>query len=133
MNKKNDSLTSYEKAVKKLKEFLDEPIMNDRDKAGIILAFEYCFELSWKVIQKKVASHNKTVGSSKQAFQAAFELGWIKADLNSSGVDLWTSMVNDRNLTYHTYQEEIANEVLTRIQSDHYPLFVELLDVLKKH
>ena len=53
MNEKiKNSIENYEKALKKLHEFLSEPIVNDRDRAGIIKAFEFTFELSWKTIQK---------------------------------------------------------------------------------
>lgn len=108
-------LENFEKAIGKLELFLALPITEERDKAGIIQAFEYSFELCWKTIQKMVIEHNKTVGSPKQAFQAAFELSWIR----ESNQDAWIKMSEDRNLTSHTYKETLADEVLGRIKSVH--------------
>ncbi len=127
---RHNSLISFGKALNKLKEFLDEPVVNDRDKAGIIQAFEFCFELSWKTLQKRMVAHNKTVGSPRQAFQAAFELGWISDDVNSEGVDAWSLLVDDRNLTSHAYEEEVANAVLKRVREQHYPRLKKLYDQL---
>ncbi len=120
---KNRTLDNFTKALTKLEQFLAAPITEERDKAGIIQAFEYSFELCWKTIQKMVVEHNKTVGSPKQAFQAAFELGWI----SETDQDLWIRMVDDRNLTAHTYKEALADEVLGRIRGLHVTQFKSLL------
>lgn len=112
------ALKNFQDALNKLEEFLSEPIVNDRDKAGIIQAFEYSFETCWKYIQKAAESHSKLVGSPKQAFKAAFELGWIKESEQSD----WLQMQGDRNLTSHTYRKDIAEEVLGRIIKQHFKL-----------
>jgi nucleotidyltransferase substrate binding protein (TIGR01987 family) len=121
------SLENFEKAVNKLEEFLRAPITEDRDKAGIIQAFEFSFELSWKTIQKMTAVHGKTVGSAKQAFRAAFELGWIK----ESEHEQYIMMIDDRNLTSHTYKEDLANQILVKIQTQHFKVLKNLLLTLK--
>ena len=49
MNEKiKNSIENYEKALKKLHEFLSEPIVNDRDRAGIIKAFEFTWLMMLK-------------------------------------------------------------------------------------
>jgi nucleotidyltransferase substrate binding protein (TIGR01987 family) len=122
------SFDNFEKALSNLDLFLKTPITEARDKAGIIQAFEYSFELCWKTLQKLVVSHNKVVGSPKQAFQAAFELGWIK----EIDQDRWIKMSEDRNLTSHTYKEALADEVLGRIKASHLPELQKLLETLRK-
>lgn len=121
-------LENFGSALKKLEEFLAAPITEDRDKAGIIQAFEFSYELCWKCIQKIVIEHNKTVGSPKQAFQAAFELGWIR----EADQQKWLDMVNDRNLTSHTYKQELADQVLVRIRERHLGSLKVMLTVLQK-
>ena len=121
------TLENYKKALGKLDLFLTTPIVDERDKAGIIQAFEYTFELCWKTIQKMVVEHNKMVGSPKQAFQAAFELGWIRESSQSG----WIQMAEDRNLTSHTYKETLADEILERIRSKHLNNFKNLLHALE--
>ena len=121
------ALNQFRNAIAKLNEFLRTPVTEDRDKAGIIQGFEFCFELCWKCIQKKVVAHNKQVGSPKQAMQAAFELGWIRESDQKS----WLTMVDDRNLTSHTYKESLADEVLTRIRNQHLATLEAMLKVLE--
>jgi nucleotidyltransferase substrate binding protein (TIGR01987 family) len=121
------SLENFARALAKLEKFLSTPIVDERDKAGIIQAFEYTFELGWKSVQKLAREHSKTIGSPKQAFQAAFELGWIAEDSHSK----WIKMVDDRNLTTHTYRETLADEILARIAASHLAELKGLLQALR--
>jgi hypothetical protein len=52
------SLDSLENALARLKAFISEPIVTDRDKAGVIQALELSFELAWKAIQKFAVRHS---------------------------------------------------------------------------
>ncbi len=121
------ALANFASALQMLEKFLATPVTEDRDKAGIIQAFEYSFELCWKAIQKSVVAHNKQVGSPKQAFQAAFELGWIL----ESDHALWLRMTEDRNLTSHTYRAELADEVLGRIRQAHLQCLKAMMQILR--
>ena len=47
-----NSINNLEKAHSKLEEYLSLPILNDRDRSGIIKAFEFTFELAWEDIPK---------------------------------------------------------------------------------
>lgn len=120
-------LDNFEKTLAQLKSFCSLPIQNDRDKAGIIQAFEFTFEQSWLAIQKKAGGLGLTVASPRHAFSAALSNRWIR----SSDEPQWVKMIEDRNLTSHTYKEALANEVLSRIQSQYLPLFESLLGELK--
>ena len=42
------------------------------------------------------------VNSPRQAFKAAFKLGWIKDEL------MWDQIIRERNLAVHTYSQELA-------------------------
>jgi nucleotidyltransferase substrate binding protein (TIGR01987 family) len=112
------SLLEFTRAIARLKEYLDEPIQNHRDKSGIIQGFEFTYEIGWKTLRKAALPHGKTIGSAKQAFQAALELGWIP----ESEHEQWMQMIEDRNLTSHTYREELADQILARIRSQHFGL-----------
>lgn len=139
MNQENKgnayALQNFGNAILRLEEFMNEPIQNDRDKAGIIQAFEFSFELGWKCIQKFAADYGRVIGSPRQAFQVAHELGWIDAEtlVNSVGEpsDAWMSMSNDRNLSSHTYRGEIAEKVLGNIFAEHMARLKKLYSVLK--
>ncbi|MGZ3747846.1 MAG: HI0074 family nucleotidyltransferase substrate-binding subunit [Pseudobdellovibrionaceae bacterium] len=122
-----DELINFEKTLKQLKSFVSLPIQNDRDKAGIIQAFEYTFEQCWKSIQKKAGHEGVQIASPKRAFMFAFQNGWIKNEAEGT----WLQMIEDRNLTSHTYKEDVAKEILNRIIGKYISCFDGLLGHLK--
>ena len=80
--------------------------------------------LEWKAIQKFLRSEGISCRSPKGCFREAFRYGLIEEN------PLWLRMIEDRNLTVHTYDEEIAEKVCNHI-FDYLPLFRELLLRLK--
>ena len=78
-----------------------------RDAA--IQRFEFTFELCWKWLQKRLQEEGIDGRSPKQVLREAYALGWLTDE------DLWLAMVQDRNLTSHTYIEEIAADVYKRL------------------
>lgn len=116
-------LTNFELTLKSLKDFVQEPISNERDKAGIIQAFEYTFEQCWKALQQEASTQGVTVGSPKAAFSFAMQSGFIE----QKNERLWLEMLEDRNLTSHTYKKELADQVIARIMNQYLEAFTELL------
>ena len=87
---------------------LDEVLMMEwsrvvRDAA--IQRFEYCFELVWKLIKRRLKLDGIEVNSPRQAIRHAFENGYIE------DADFWFELLEDRNLTTHTYNADIADKV----------------------
>lgn len=79
-------------------EKLDEAV---RD--SIIKKFEYTFELSWKTIKSYLEEEGfEEVASPKRALKQAFEIGLINDE------ETWSNMLEARNSTAHTYDEEKA-------------------------
>ena len=70
-----------------------------------IQRFEYCFELSWKLLKKVLKSDGIEVNSPRQAVRKAFENGYL------DNIDVWFEMLEDRNMTSHTYDPSIADKV----------------------
>ena len=101
--------TLLKKAATTLDEVLALPLSAIiRDAA--IKRFEYTFELAWKLFKRLAKQDGIEVNSPRQAIRAAFQLGII------SDVDLWFEMLEGRNLTTHTYNEEIADRVFESAQ-----------------
>lgn len=106
-----EDLKILERAIKRLTEALAvdakiTPIAVD----ATIQRFEFCYELLWKALKKMLLDQeNIEVQSPKQVLQQAYAVGWIKDE------NLWLQMAQDRNLTSHTYQEELALEIYQRI------------------
>lgn len=114
---------TFEAPLLRLRQFSIMPIENSRDRAGIIKAFDFTFEQCWKSLQKRAGREGVQVASPRQAFAFAMSSGWIlPADENS-----WLKMIEDRNLTSHTYKEDIAQEVLARILGQYIGMFENLI------
>ena len=118
---------NFQKTLDELAEFLSLPIQTNRDIAGIIQAFEFTFEQCWKSIQKIASSEGVALGSPKSAFSFAIQNNWILLAEESK----WLQLLKDRNLTAHTYQENLAHEVLERIQNQYLDMFKGLLKILE--
>ncbi len=118
-----DVLASFEKVFMRLQEAVKpQPTPLERD--AIIQRFEFTFELAWKAIQKFLRSEGISCRSSKGCFKEAFRYELIEEN------PLWLRMIEDKNLTVHTYDEEIAEKLCNHILG-YLPLFKALLLRLK--
>jgi nucleotidyltransferase substrate binding protein (TIGR01987 family) len=118
---------NYETALKKLLEFVNQGILDDLDRAGLIQGFEFTFEQCWKAIQKKAVDESMAVNSPKQAFTWAIDLGWI----SKSDEHIWLKILEDRNQTTHTYKAALAILVATNIINLYASAFSDLLQKMK--
>ena len=118
--------SNYRKALVKLTQAVNiiTGRVADRDevdellKEGLIQRFEYTHELAWKVMKDYAEYQGYTeVRGSRDAFRQALQMGLID-DV------AWMESIEDRNLTSHNYDEEVAEEVYEAIVHKYYPLFV---------
>jgi nucleotidyltransferase substrate binding protein (TIGR01987 family) len=112
------TVENFGRALSQLREFVALPVVNDRDRAGIIQAFEFTFEQSWKAFQKIAGDEGLAATSPRQALLAAVQLQLIVA----AEEETWLSMLQDRNRTSHLYQESVAREIVDRIAGLYLPL-----------
>ncbi|MCD4698046.1 MAG: nucleotidyltransferase substrate binding protein [Bacteroidales bacterium] len=91
------------------------------EQQGLIKAFEYTYELSWKTLQDLLIEkgYNNIIGP-RPVIEQSFQDGYI-----SNGND-WMRMHKSRNLTSHTYDEETAEEIIEEIRNIYFSLFSEL-------
>jgi len=120
-------LATARQALDTLEELREEPYSKIvRDAA--IQRFEYTFEAVWKAAQRHLEIvEGVQVGSPKGAFRACFEAGI----LTSSQTQQALGMTDDRNLTAHTYNEQVAVRIYSRIPN-HATLMSQLLAVLER-
>ena len=110
--KKNDfGKKNFTRALTKLDQFLSEPTTTEKEQAGIIQAFEFCFETAWKALQKRALHEKLSVASPRKAFEYALQAGLILPTEESQ----WAQMLEDRNLTTHTYEETLAKLIADRV------------------
>ena len=97
--------------------------LSDLEKQGVIQAFEFTHELAWNVLKDYFEYQGTTsITGSRDASREAFQKGLI-----SSG-DVWMEMIKSRNLTSHTYNLSIANEITTKALTEYFEAFSELLE-----
>jgi len=129
--------SNYVKAYKKLSEAIEYvnsntiensgqikegSVLNDIVKQGLIQCFEYTHELGWNVM-KDYAEYqgNSEIAGSRDATREAF-----KMKLVTDG-KIWMNMIENRNRTSHTYNEDTANEIYTLIIEDYHKAFHNFL------
>ena len=82
-----------------------------RDAA--IHRFEFSIEVFWRVVQAALRREGIAVISPRATARPAYAQGWLEDE------DLWLVMIEDRNRTSHTYEEEIAAEVFAHLPTYH--------------
>jgi nucleotidyltransferase substrate binding protein (TIGR01987 family) len=109
----NERLQAAEKALRTLREILKEPTSEViRDAA--ILRFTYTFETVWKAAQLYLAEREELeAGSPVGVIRACWQAGI----LDEQQTEAASRMARDRNLTVHTYQEELAIELYGRLRA----------------
>lgn len=100
---------NFDKSYKLLKKYSDVPIVTELEKAGIIQFFEMTFELGWKVLKDYLESEGYMVKSPRETIKQAFQVGIIENG------HIWIDALSNRNLTTHTYDEELANKMTQEI------------------
>lgn len=88
-------------AVDRLKEALLEP-KNDFLRDSVIQRYEFCIELAWKAAKKSMGTQTS---SPKDIVREMGQSGYINE------VSLWLKAIDMRNLSTHTYKEDLAEQV----------------------
>ena len=92
--------------------------LSDLEKQGLIQAFEFTHELAWNVMRDYFAYQGNTaITGSRDAVREAFSKGLVD---DGEG---WMEMIGSRNLTSHTYNQAVADEIVARIMGSYFELF----------
>ena len=94
---------------------------------GVIQRFEFTAELAWKTIREYLISQEVSdINTPKNVMKAAFSDDIITDE------EGWLTILRDRNMTSHIYDEGDADEIFKRIVTQHIKLFDELSDMLRE-
>ncbi len=112
-------------AVRRLEEACAQPFSSFiRD--SVIQRFEFCWELAWKTLRLKLEAEGVQVNTPRETWQQALQAGLI-LDGNA-----WSEAQKKRNLTSHTYDEKLADEVYRYVLQQGLPLFQKLAADVEK-
>ncbi|MEK7081737.1 MAG: HI0074 family nucleotidyltransferase substrate-binding subunit [Patescibacteria group bacterium] len=109
-------------ATKRFEEVLAMPFSEViRDSA--IKRFELCFDLAWKSAKEKLRGENIECFSPKSCFSEALRAKMLPVELEQDT----NRLLEDRNLSVHTYDSDTADEIYKRL-----PTYVKVFKALAK-
>ncbi len=111
---------NYQKAFRQLKSAIEENGVNPVDiiKEGIIQRFEFTHELAWKVMKDYLEYEGiQNVTGSRSATREAFNKGLIQNG------QIWMDMIESRNKTVHTYNQEVLEIEFKKVVMSYLELF----------
>lgn len=99
-------LEDYEKSVHNLLEVLHKD-MTPIEQDAAIKRFELAFETCWKVLRGIIIDKGlNRFDTPKDVFKYAVLLNWIDDE------NVWLEIIKTRNLTVHTYNENLAQDII---------------------
>jgi nucleotidyltransferase substrate binding protein (TIGR01987 family) len=122
--KLHNQLRLLETAISRLEKALAEPI-DEFVRDSAIQRFEFTFELLWKSLKTYAEEAGVEVFSPRDSLRTGFQLGLIQEHQD------WFRMLEDRNLTSHTYNEATAESIYSHLRN-YTPLVRSALDELKR-
>ena len=112
-------LNNFNKAFSLLEEAVQIHIdkgLNELEEQGLIQRFEFTHELAWNVLRDYfLYQGNNAINGSRDATREAFNKGLIEDG------ETWMDMIKSRNLSSHTYNENIAAGLIEKIIEEYYP------------
>ncbi len=120
---------NFEKAFAVFQRRIDEyEEYSDKEayKMALIHGYEIIIELAWKVMKDYLENEGFDVKNGKQAIRQAFQNELIRDG------ETWLQAMDNRNLTSHTYDDEILETNLSFISKKFYPLVRDFYFELKK-
>jgi nucleotidyltransferase substrate binding protein (TIGR01987 family) len=107
-------LDSYHRALARLDDavaLMEERALSELEQQGLIQAFEFTYELAWRLLKDYLEWQGAAgLSGSRDSLREAFKAGLV-ADGHA-----WMAMLEDRNRTVHTYNEETAKAIVTAIR-----------------
>jgi len=125
MSKRTDKRDNFTIALQRLKEAIKEHQQEGASEVvrdGMIQRFEFTYELAWKATKEYLEKIGiADLNAPKSVFKEAFAQRLIENE------ETWLQILKDRNLTTHTYQEDLASEIAERIVRKYIGEFEKLL------
>lgn len=97
------------------------------EEQGLIQAFEFTHETAWNTVKEFLEGRGvKNIYGSRDVTRQACQTGLIKNG------ETWMKIMEIRNLTTHTYNEEIARKIATAIIQTYFVEFISLQAQMEK-
>ncbi len=108
MERLNERLAQADRVLRTLEDLLEGRAEGTVVRDAAIQRFEYSFEAVWKAVQRHLrVVEGMEEGSPKMVIRACVRTGILSEDDGRCAL----AMVDDRNLTSHTYNESLAERI----------------------
>ena len=98
--------------------YTSRPLSN-MEKQGFIKSFEFTYELAWNLMRDySLYQGHQEIRGSRDAIRLALSM-----DLISDG-ETWMDMLESRNITSHTYDDNTAEMIMQKIAFRYFPAMV---------
>ena len=117
---------NFNKAYTLLEKYSAKTKLSELEQAGIIQFFEMTLELGWKVLKDYLEADGYIVKSPRETIKQAFQ-----NEIINDG-HIWMDALAVRNLTTHTYDENLANKIVNDIVNVYFLELKKMHDKLEK-
>ncbi|WP_200237722.1 HI0074 family nucleotidyltransferase substrate-binding subunit [Thiohalocapsa halophila] len=100
----NERIADFLKGVHQLERAVAQPF-DEFVRDAVIQRFKFCYELAWKMLKLRLEQEGIDAHTPRQALREALQAGLLDDG------NLWSEIQRYRNLTSHTYDERLAEEV----------------------
>lgn len=112
MERLKEWLAIARKALATLEEVIGRSEPSDIERDAAIQRFEYTFETTWKTAQAYLREREFVQAASPRAvIRESFNVGLLDEESARDAL----AMASDRNLTVHTYNENLARQIYERL------------------
>ena len=119
-------LDNFGTALAQLTNACERERYDDLERAGLIKTFEFCFELSWKVLKDLLFYEGYEVKVPRAVIQKSFEVDYI----DENDCETLLDALDKRNLLSHAYWREVAREAETLIKERYHAVLLRLYRTL---
>ena len=120
---------NFSKALNNLKDVYnyEEPYENVII-TGLVSLYAICFEQSWKAMKELLEDSGfdmASSGSPRQIIKTAYQAGMICDE------EIWLSALKSRNDVAHSYNQDIAMDIIRDTRDKYYEMFANLREVIQ--
>lgn len=119
------SFDRYQVAFAQLNSVMDlatSRSLSDLEKSGALHVFEYTHELAWNVLKDYLEYEGiQGLVGSRSTIRESFKRGLV------ADGEVWMDMIEKRNLTSHTYNQDVADNVVDAVRAKYHPAFLALV------
>jgi len=120
----HERIADYLKALDQLAKATQQP-KDEFLRDSVIQRFEFTHEIAWKMLKLRLEAEDIFAKTPRETLQAALQAGLID-DGNA-----WSDLQKMRNLTSHTYNEQLADDVYDYVVGQAVTLFRQLAEKAK--